>query len=115
MPCLSASLPVEIEVHNIGDSGGSSVARFPITPLLTIFSNDGINPWSIKGLITFQSAASQPINNTRLAILLLIVLFFFLFTFPFFLFLFHFLLHFLYTLQQFLFISAFNSYFSPGL
>src|SRR5262245_45312894 len=77
MPCLSPSLPVAIDVHSIGDKGGSNVARFPITPLFTSDSSVGISPWSISRLITFQSAASQPMSKTFLALLLLICFFLF--------------------------------------
>ena len=67
MPCLSARFPVAMEVHSMGERMGRSVARFPITPLLTRSLSAGISPRSRSGLITFQSAASQPISRTFLA------------------------------------------------
>ncbi len=39
---------------------------FPLTPFSTIRSRFGILPRSINGEMTFQSAASQPINKTLL-------------------------------------------------
>ena len=73
MPCLSASLPVAIEVQSMGDMGGSRVARLPITPRLIKLSRAGILPASSRGWITFQSAASQPISSTFLVSLSAIV------------------------------------------
>src|SRR5271156_2442470 len=67
MPCLLARLPVAIEFHSIGERMGRKVARFPITPWLMKSSSVGIKPWSSRGLITFQSAASQPIRRPFLA------------------------------------------------
>ena len=49
IPCLSARMPVAIEVHSMGDRIGCSVARFPITPSSTIFPSVGMSPWSING------------------------------------------------------------------
>jgi len=67
MPCLSGRLPVAMEFHSMGERMGRSVARFPMTPWLTKSSSVGINPWSRRGLIIFQSAASQPMSKTFFA------------------------------------------------
>src|SRR3954447_25118527 len=67
MPCLCGRFPVAIEFHSIGDKIGCSVARLLITPSPMKRSNVGIKPASSSGWMIFQSAASQPISNTRFA------------------------------------------------
>src|ERR1700727_2775112 len=64
MPCLKGRFPVAIEVHSIGESGGCSVAICPMTPFSTRRWTFGILPESIRGWITFQSAASHPTRRT---------------------------------------------------
>ncbi len=44
MPCLSARLPVAMEVHSIGESTGCIVARLPRTPPLMSWAKAGIWP-----------------------------------------------------------------------
>ena len=63
-PCLSAVLPMVIEVRMIGDRGGSRLARLPMAPCSIMAFSVGILPWSIRGWIAFQSAASQPTRRT---------------------------------------------------
>src|ERR1035438_8698949 len=64
MPCWNGRFPVAMEVHSIGDSGGCSVEICAIAPRSTSRWTLGILPASINGWITFQSAASHPINKT---------------------------------------------------
>ena len=64
-PCASAVFPVAIVVHNIGDTIGIRLARFPLTPLAIIPASTGIIPASSNGSICRQSAASHPISNIR--------------------------------------------------
>src|SRR5574337_828472 len=64
MPCWNGRLPVAIDVHNIGDSGGCSVAILPLAPFSISVCRFGILPAAISGWITFQSAASHPIRRT---------------------------------------------------
>lgn len=68
IPCLSGRFPVAILVHNIGENGGSSVARLPIVPFSTRYFMVGILPWSIKRFIIFQSALSQPTRSIFFAV-----------------------------------------------
>src|SRR5579871_1175880 len=63
MPCWYGRLPVAMDVHNIGDSGGCSVAIGPLQPFSTSPWTLGILPACISGRITFQSAASQPTSR----------------------------------------------------
>jgi hypothetical protein len=65
-PCLNGRLPVAMEVHSIGDSGGCRVVICAIAPFSTSRWRLGILPASISGLMTFQSAASQPMSRTRI-------------------------------------------------
>ena len=68
IPCLSANLPVATEFQSIGDRIGWRVARLPITPRLINSSSVGMSPFSSRGVMCSQSAASQPIRRTlRLA------------------------------------------------
>ena len=64
MPCLNGRLPVAMEVHSIGESGGCSVAICPLAPFSTRRRRLGILPASMSGWMTFQSAASQPTRRT---------------------------------------------------
>src|SRR5271169_6261310 len=64
MPCLKGRLPVAMDVHSIGDSGGWMVAIGPIEPSSMRRWMLGILPEATRGLMTFQSAASQPITRT---------------------------------------------------
>src|SRR5580704_1857299 len=64
MPCLKGRFPVAIEVQSIGESGGCKVAICPIAPFSTSRCTFGILPASIRGWITFQSAASHPTSIT---------------------------------------------------
>ena len=65
MPCFRGRLPVAMLVQSIGERGGWSVARLPITPFSTSRPTWGMSPMSTRGEITFQSAASQPTRRTR--------------------------------------------------
>src|SRR5690554_5156718 len=67
MPWRSAVCPVAMLVQSIGENGGSSVARLPMTPRLTRRSRVGMWPASRSGVMIFQSAASQPMRRTLLA------------------------------------------------
>ena len=67
MPCLSGRFPVAMEFHSMGERIGRSVARFPMTPRLMRNSSAGILSGIEQGVITFQSAASQPTKRTRFA------------------------------------------------
>src|SRR5512135_1273492 len=49
---------------------GRPLSKEPDTPFSTIRRRVGIFPASIKGCNIFQSAASQPINNSRLDMVL---------------------------------------------
>src|SRR5205823_14602456 len=64
MPCLYARLPVAIEVHRIGLRTGWRVAMFPQMPSSISLARFGIFPESMSGMMTLQSAASQPIRST---------------------------------------------------
>ena len=66
IPCLNGRFPVAIDVQSIGESGGCNVAMCAIDPCSTSLCTLGIFPASISGLITFQSAASQPMRRTFL-------------------------------------------------
>ena len=67
MPCFCGLLPVAMEFHSIGERLGSRVARFPMTPLLMRLFRVGMRPWSSRGVMAFQSAASQPMSRILLA------------------------------------------------
>ena len=64
-PCASAVFPVAIVVHNIGDTIGIRLARFPRTPRPINPASTGITPASSNGSICRQSAASHPIIKIR--------------------------------------------------
>ena len=66
-PCLSAVLPVVIEVQSSGESFGSSVPRSARAPDSTRRRRLGILPAANSRLIRIQSAASQPMTSRRLA------------------------------------------------
>jgi hypothetical protein len=59
-----ARFSVAIEVHSIGLSAGWSVAIFPQMPSSSNRARFGILPASTNGMMTFQSAASQPMRRT---------------------------------------------------
>ena len=67
-PCLSAVLPVAMLVQSKGESFGSSEVMSPRTPRWMSPCRFGITPCTSSGSMSFQSAASQPITSTFLAI-----------------------------------------------
>ena len=67
-PCLSAVLPVVIELQRSGESLGSSVPRSAREPASTKRRRFGILPAANSLLIRIQSAASQPMMRSRVAV-----------------------------------------------
>ena len=49
MPCLKGLLPVAIDVHSIGESGGLSVATRPMTPRSTSFAGGASGRRPLEG------------------------------------------------------------------
>ena len=60
MPCLSAVLPVAIEVHRMGDSMGSMEANFALVPSRSRLARWGRSPAAIRRSRMLQSAPSMP-------------------------------------------------------
>ena len=66
IPCLNGRFPVAIDVHSMGESDGRQRRQIAHHAVVDHPGNVGASAPSIKRWMTFQSAASHPINRTFL-------------------------------------------------
>src|SRR3954451_24158206 len=63
--CSSGLVPVSMDVHTSGESGGCSVASVPLVPSRTSRASVGIVPFLLYESSSDQSAPSRPMKITR--------------------------------------------------